>query len=252
MFNDKYGLTQAVLEGRKTMTRRIVPDRMGKLLDVSSKGVLIIPKNSIPDSMTPEQFAEEFTKHPGVITFEKNDVKEVKPATDIREECIKLAPYKVGEIVAIAQRYKDCGYDPNMLQLTFVPQPTIFPDLDPYHPYQGWVELPLKYHKGWNNKMFVNNGLMPHQIQITDIKIEQLQDISEEDCLKEGIQEVYPYIDRNPEDKVRTFQYFKDGKIRHRISPAPVCFSYLINDVEGKGTWESNPWVFAYSFKKIK
>ena len=25
MFNDKYGLTQAVLEGRKTMTRRIVP-----------------------------------------------------------------------------------------------------------------------------------------------------------------------------------------------------------------------------------
>lgn len=25
MFNDKYGLTQAVLEGRKTMTRRTVP-----------------------------------------------------------------------------------------------------------------------------------------------------------------------------------------------------------------------------------
>ena len=26
MFSDKYGLTQAVLEGRKTMTRRIVKD----------------------------------------------------------------------------------------------------------------------------------------------------------------------------------------------------------------------------------
>lgn len=25
MFNDKYGLTQAVLEGRKTQTRRIIP-----------------------------------------------------------------------------------------------------------------------------------------------------------------------------------------------------------------------------------
>ena len=26
MFNDRYGLTQAVLDGRKTMTRRIIPD----------------------------------------------------------------------------------------------------------------------------------------------------------------------------------------------------------------------------------
>ncbi len=25
MFNDRYGLTQAVLDGRKTMTRRLVP-----------------------------------------------------------------------------------------------------------------------------------------------------------------------------------------------------------------------------------
>lgn len=26
MFNDRYGLTQAVIEGRKTMTRRLIPD----------------------------------------------------------------------------------------------------------------------------------------------------------------------------------------------------------------------------------
>lgn len=28
MFNDKYGLTKAVLEGRKTMTRRVVPEKL--------------------------------------------------------------------------------------------------------------------------------------------------------------------------------------------------------------------------------
>lgn len=32
MFNDRYGLTQAVLEGRKTMTRRIITDRQMKWL----------------------------------------------------------------------------------------------------------------------------------------------------------------------------------------------------------------------------
>ena len=26
MFNDRYGLTQAVIEGRKTMTRRLIPN----------------------------------------------------------------------------------------------------------------------------------------------------------------------------------------------------------------------------------
>lgn len=31
MFNDKYGLTQAVLDGRKTMTRRIIKlDKLGE------------------------------------------------------------------------------------------------------------------------------------------------------------------------------------------------------------------------------
>lgn len=251
MFNDRYGLTKAVLDGHKTMTRRFVPDRMAQLLDVSSKGVLIIPKNSIPDSMTPEQFAEEFAKHPGVITFEKNDVKEVKPATDIREECIKLAPYKVGEIVAIAQRYKDCGYDPNMLQLTFVPQPTIFPDLDPYHPYQGWVELPLKYHKGWNNKMFVHAELMPHKIQITDIKVERLQDINNEDCLKEGV-----FLDVTAPECYQPFYTFVNSKTKDNtpigFGNPQYAFQVLIDKLSGFGTWERNDWQFAYTFKLIK
>ena len=47
--------------------------------------------------------------------------------------------------------------------------------------------MPLKYHKGWNNKMFVISGLMPHQIRITDIKVERLQDITNVDCMREGV-----------------------------------------------------------------
>lgn len=39
----------------------------------------------------------------------------------------------------------------------------------------------------WSNKMFVKAELMPHQIRITGIKCERLYDISEADCLREGI-----------------------------------------------------------------
>lgn len=172
LFNDVYGLTQSVLEARKTMTRRIVPDN------------------------TP------------LGSWEKT---------------VKKSRYQVGEVLAVAQSYKNIkGFNRENCGA------------------------------GWSNKMFVSASLMPHKIRITDIKVERLQDISEEDCLKEGIQEYFPYIDRNPNDKVRTFQYFKEGKIRHRISPASKCFAYLIDDICGKGTWEKNPYVFAYTFELVK
>ena len=38
--------------------------------------------------------------------------------------------------------------------------------------------------------LIVKSDLMPHHIKITNIRMEQLQDISEEDCLKEGIHKV--------------------------------------------------------------
>ena len=46
----------------------------------------------------------------------------------------------------------------------------------------------LRDKPGWNNKMFVRADLMPHRIKITGIKLERLQDISEEDIYKEGFE----------------------------------------------------------------
>ena len=163
MFDDRYGLTKAVLEGRKTMTRRII---------------------KAPKTME-GQWVSGFAicKRPG-----SDEVVEVM-AIDADECMINniLPKYKPGEVIAVAQNYNDSGWNPNTLQQTFVKEPTVFPDLDPISPLSGWIDLPLKYHKGWNNKMFVIAGLMPHQIRITNVRVERLQDISNEDCIKEGI-----------------------------------------------------------------
>lgn len=154
------------------------------------------------------------------------------------DRLVHVSRYAVGEEVAIAQRYCDIANDPYFKDQCAADELS--------------VKWDIAMSKGWSNKMFVKAWLMPRRQIITDIKAERLQGISEEDCLKEGIQEYFPYIDRNPNDKVRTFQYFKDGKIHHRISPASKCFAYLIDDIHGKGTWERNPWVMAYSFKLVK
>ena len=93
--------------------------------------------------------------------------------------------------------------------------------------------------------MFVRAELMPHQIQITDISIQKLQDISDEDCLKEGI-----------EEHLKGIQYGFVSNIGY-IGQYPFtnprdAFSALIDRVSGKGTWEKNPYVFVYEFKLIK
>lgn len=199
-FNEHYGLQTAVFEGRKTMTRR------------AEKGF---------ENLEEGNFC--FNKYKGEIQLygEKGTIIETIETR-----------YKIGEVVAIKQCYRD-----------IIDQ---LPD--------RMKEYVIGYYsnsKAWTNKMFVRPDLMPRHIRITDIKVERLQDISEEDCLKEGIQEVYPYIVYNPNDKVRTFQYFKHGKIHHRISPASKCFAYLIDDISGKGTWERNHYVLAYSFELI-
>lgn len=137
--------------------------------------------------------------------------------------------YQVGEVVAIAQRYEDA-----------------INKLD-------WVSIKIHENTpGWNNKMFVRADLMPHRIKITGIKLERLQDISEEDCFKEGISCFLNHGYQNGMSETnRKISYGFHGLKDFFESPIEA-YSLLIDRISGKGTWQSNPYVFAYSFELIK
>lgn len=211
MFNDRYGLTKAVLESRKTMTRRIATFegiRNPMIANVMSEGPL-------------------FGRH---------------CLTDGTEKTVAMSAYALDEIVAVAQPLKDMGYNPN--------------DRSNGHIYG------LDHAVAWTNKMFVAASQCIHKIQITGICIERLQDISDEDCIKEGVEEDAPYywvpINRDLpnwkelNEKVSDMYANNDGKIYPHFWDSPKkAFSALIDAVCGKGTWERNPWVFVYSFKLI-
>lgn len=187
MFNDKYGLTQAVLDGRKTQTRRIA---------------------YMPN---------------GFIIFDDKDfqLKKLDNGQALLTLCnngFETAHYKIGEEVAIAQRYSDIA-DTHGQELAQLP--------------------------GWNNKMFVKADLMPHRIRITNIRIERLQDISEEDCLKEGI-----WRDNNVGFEGTTYWYH--GLANSSFRTAKEAYAALIDKISGKDTWEGNPWVFVYEFELVK
>ena len=205
MFNNKYGLTEAVLQGRKTMTRRPVHDKWQELLLT-----WIFVDSNFDYS--------KFWQNPTVQLITKE-----KPQ------------YKVGEVVAIAQSYKDAGYTKEWVVQHVQPNPKAKPT-DPFE----------KKYPGWNNKMFVKAEFMPNFIQFTDLKAERLRDISEEDCMKEGI---FQWGDPFHEDRIEDFGFF--GTTRHYDTPREA-FAALIDKVSGRGTWNRNPLVFAYSFELVK
>ena len=190
MFNDKYGLTQAVLEGRKTQTRRIA-DTAGRLRDI-----------------TVRQALEEVNKGRACL------FDEGRP--------LALSAYKLGETIAIAQKYADLAYDGEFFRLL------------------GKVI----FEKGCHNKMFVKADFMPHRIRITHIRVERLQDISEEDCIAEGV-----WRDDNVGLEGTTYWYH--GLANSSFRTPQQAYASLIDRISGKGTWESNPYVFVYDFELI-
>ena len=201
MFNDRYGLTKAVLEGRKTMTRRIIKPQPIEFLYVEK---------------LPNRYME---------IIQEDDL-----ALRIKSH------YKVGEVVAVAQSYENIGMD-GSAQL-------FEKDMSGYYTRTDLC-------KGWRNKMFVRSDLMPHQIRITGIRCERLQDISDEECLREGVgvsatDNLVGFPIAIP------FNYYigRDEKGYRYVTPREA-FSVLIDKISGRGTWQSNPYVWVYEFELL-
>lgn len=221
MFSDKFGLTQAVLDGRKTMTRRLE-------MDINLRFYLNEYENTrivIEDNRT-------------CVYSNEEELLATKPNR-----------YKVGEVIAIAQRYMEVDdyYKAAFHRKISIHGMTVEPlDGISANDIRRWRRLSDSLVKtlGWNNKMYVKSELMPHHIRITDIKVERLQDISEEDCLKEGIQ----YLGLEYEDYGDPQYAFQDSI---PYTCAKDAFSRFIDKVQGKGRWNSNPYVWAYEFELI-
>lgn len=100
---------------------------------------------------------------------------------------------------------------------------------------------------GWNNKMYVKAELMPTHIVITDRKEQHIQDVTDEECLLEGVKVMRSRLDGGN-------NYLVWGIDKHFLSPRGA-FSFLINrlskKIGGKPFWDANPKVYAYTFKVV-
>ena len=129
MFNEQFGLQQATFDELKTMTRRAVPDKtLEKWYDIEEDYQMAAPMD-VPCYLEP---MEDFL--------------------------IRHAPYKVGEIVAVAQSYKDVIEEWSK-------------------GYGRGFSFGLEDRAGMINKMFVKAEYMPHHINMTSINFMKTLDI---------------------------------------------------------------------------
>ena len=218
MFKDRFLLTRAVLEGKKTQTRRIFSPQP----EYSPWGGMVWKGYMF--GLSPDDRPER----PDLKGAYRNFAKSLTFS-------LRFRGYRIGEFVAVAQPYSHL-YAEKIED--WIKHNYHYPREDAAERFAEKVA----HSHGWMNKCFVEAKLMKHYIIIRDLKVERLRDISDEDILKEGIKqfgEKFGFYD----NKRNCTQLFDTSR---------SAYAALADLLFGKGTWESNPYVYVYDFELVK
>ncbi len=87
-------------------------------------------------------------------------------------------------------------------------------------------------------------------LEITEVRVERLNEISETDALAEGIEKV---IRPQPNGDVwHTFVTSGVPTNLHYYATARQAFRQLWQKINGPNSWEVNPWVWVVSFNRVE
>lgn len=185
-------MVRAILEGRKTQTRRIVKPQPRVL----NNGMWYVPfKNEI-------NWIFNYILGDKVMAYAK-------------------FPYgKVGDRLWVRETFHE--YSHGILYRADMPM-----RWDAENTEHGEaVTLKAEDYK-WKPSIFMPRWASRITLEITGVRVERLNDISEEDAIAEGI--------------------------THRTMNCPkVEFRHLWESINGEGSWDENPWVWVIEFKRVK
>lgn len=195
-------------------------------------------------------------KHPPAIDEQTGDwltpiSGEVMPLEEWINVQPKFCKYKVDDVLWVRETWANLNTDFKNVEPYIVYKADLVPDND-YGPvtWKPSIHMEKKYCRIW--------------LQITNIKVERVQNISEKDVSSEGVQ--YPVVNTETADMVKPV--FKIGEKHSAIQFMPENWRQLKqNDlskalmfahwaelwcsINGRESWDANQWVWVISFKKI-
>lgn len=213
LFNTE--MVQATLDDRKNQTRRM------KKLDTFNSS----PNWWRYDGLDVE---DSNTHYFEALSHQKEPLEQYK---DI------LCPYgKKGDILWVRETFE------------IVPVQTA-----PVNAFKSEIEMKVNYKADqaeafnkWKPSIFMPKEACRIFLEITDISIERLQDISHEDAIGEGIEKYGPF------DEYKGSLHPNGGKMRYRAYGSPIrAFQDLWTTINGSDSWNKNPWVWVIKFKRI-
>lgn len=207
----------ALLEGRKTQTRRVLKPRKGLTLhELITEG---------------EQSGNEYrcrrdqVQEPRINVGDRLYVREAHYLTDDGD--YEYAVYTADGAEAVGEHLQEIA------------------SLENSHPAIDWSRH-KKQRPGIHMPRWASRLTLP----VTDVRVERLQDISKEDAIAEGILFVNDnygngpaYCDFHLGNKWDTAEWF--------ASPVD-SYRSLWNQINGENAWDDNPWVVAVSFEVLK
>lgn len=212
-------MVRAILAGTKTQTRRVVKQATGPSLSVGYDDKTGLAELSWLYGDGPGHEVHEATKHVACPYGQPGDRLRVKEAAWMWCERRPNGKTKTG-------RDKWVYVPMSEAPIHYAADHPKKPAIDVVSPDTGntW---------GWRLKIgrFLPRWASRITLEITEVRVERLQDISDEDSLAEGI---YP-----------TSTGLYPGSPR-------AAYQKLWEQINGPGSWEANPWVWCVEFKRVE
>ena len=208
-------MVQSILAGRKTMTRRTIKSR-------HESGLLQVSRRKIDGQ---------------VASIESLDWGERNCEKDI------ICPYgQPGDVLWVRETFQQWNY-PTKPPFKYVYKADGF-----VKRYGAWErDVKGKMHdteriEKWQPSLFMPKAACRIFLEVTNIRVERLQDISESDAVSEGIQPTeWGYVN-----------YLIDGFYYNAKNKAKESFRTLWQSINGKESWDKNPFVWVVEFKQIE
>ena len=209
-------MVQAILQGRKTQTRRIVKFE---------------PREGYLPELKTDHFGEYF------LSFRKSK-------TEIENKILKSPYGNVGDILWVRENFYTIESENNwsVSQLVMFESEVFYTaDITNYE-----TKRPL--HRGKNRpSIHMPKTFARIFLKITNVRIERLNDISDKDSIAEGIKT------DNCEGKDCYYFYpCNDLRDDSYLDHPKTSFYSLWNSINGEESWKLNPWVWVIEFEKIE
>jgi hypothetical protein len=102
-------------------------------------------------------------------------------------------------------------------------------------------------HDGWRPSIFMPRKASRITLEITAVRLERLQEISEEAAIAEGVELAYRDVPAAM-GGCRAWRDYSDRSPWH--SSAWASYRSLWESINGPGSWAANPWVWVISFPR--